>query len=278
MAANSSDMFTEVGSPGTATTLAAPGHTIGGSAFTVVSTSNWPTTTGAFFAVDTYTLQTVNGVSTAVRTPGSYTEWEGVIASSTSITGAVLRYGTDQNYPAGSTTRVYIPVASSRENRLVQGLTTAVLDQDGTMKAGAVDNAAALASNVVTTAKILDANVTFAKLLSTIFSGQVTTYTNPGTAGGTSSFFYINLGGIKLLWGTTAAVSVGTGGTTSTVTLPTSFFSSIQLALPGLGPLTTSANQSVHIETTPSTTTVTLGHLSGSNGSSQVVELLVIGT
>lgn len=35
---------------------------------------------------------------------------------------------------------------------------------DGTLKAGAVDNAAVLADNVVTTAKILDANVTNAKL------------------------------------------------------------------------------------------------------------------
>ncbi len=38
------------------------------------------------------------------------------------------------------------------------------LDADGTLKAGAVDNAAALAANVVTTTKILDANVTTAKI------------------------------------------------------------------------------------------------------------------
>lgn len=37
-------------------------------------------------------------------------------------------------------------------------------DADGTLKAGAVDNAAVLAANVVTTAKILDANVTADKL------------------------------------------------------------------------------------------------------------------
>lgn len=149
MAGQSTDFFTEVGNPGTATTLAAPGHSIGGSSFTVVSTSNWPTTTGAVFAIDTYTLQTVNGVQTAVRTPGSYTEWEGVVASSTSITGAVLRYGTDQNYPAGSTTRVYIPVASSRENRLVQGLTTAIFNQDGTMKNNAITSAAQITDGII---------------------------------------------------------------------------------------------------------------------------------
>lgn len=41
--------------------------------------------------------------------------------------------------------------------------------------------------------------VTFADLLSTIFSGQVTSYTNTGTGGGTA--YYINIGGFKVNWG-----------------------------------------------------------------------------
>ena len=127
MAAAETDFFTKVGSPGTATTLSAPGHTIGGTSITVISTTNWPTTTGVVFAMDTFTL--VNGVE--VRDVGSYTEWEGIVASSTSITNMVLRYGTDQNYAAGTTTRVYIPVSSSRENRLVDGMLVEH-DQDGT--------------------------------------------------------------------------------------------------------------------------------------------------
>lgn len=133
MAAAATDYLTHVGSPGTATTLAAPGHTIAGASITVGSTSNWPTDTGAIFAMDTVKL--VNGVET--RVAGTYTEWEAVVSSATSITGMVLRYGTDQNYPAGSTTRVYIPVSSSRENRLVDGLLVAH-NQDGTHKANMV--------------------------------------------------------------------------------------------------------------------------------------------
>lgn len=129
MAANSADYFGKVGSPGTATTLAAPGHTSGGTAITVVSTTNWPTDTGVIFAMDTVSI--VNGVE--VRNVGSYTEFEGIVSGATSITSMVLRYGTDQNYPAGSTSRVYIPVASSRENRLVDGLLVEH-DQDGTHK------------------------------------------------------------------------------------------------------------------------------------------------
>lgn len=66
----------------------------------------------------------------------------------------------------------------------------------------------------------------FNALLSTIFSAQVTTYTNPGGAGGT--FYYINLGGIKLMWGVTAGIAVGGGG--AAITLPSGFFTTIQAA------------------------------------------------
>ncbi|MCK9461455.1 MAG: hypothetical protein M0R80_17635 [Proteobacteria bacterium] len=118
MAANTQDYFSHVGSPGTATTLAAPGHLIGGTSITVVSTTNWSTDTGVVFAMDTVSI--VNGVE--VRDVGSYTEWTGIVTGATTIESMVLRYGSDQNYPAGSTSRVYIPVASSRENRLVDGL------------------------------------------------------------------------------------------------------------------------------------------------------------
>lgn len=134
MAASQLDFFTKVGNPGSATTLAAPGHAIAGTSITVVSTTNWPTTTGVIFAMDTYTNVTVNGVVTEVRNVGSYTEWEAVVASSTSITNMVLRYGTDQVYPAGATTRVYIPVASSRENRFVDGMLVSHAE-DGTILA-----------------------------------------------------------------------------------------------------------------------------------------------
>lgn len=66
-------------------------------------------------------------------------------------------------------------------------------------------------------------SVEFADLLATIFSGQITSATNGGTAGGTMK--YINLGGIKLLWGLSVAVSVGAGASVAaTVNFPTSFF------------------------------------------------------
>ena len=67
--------------------------------------------------------------------------------------------------------------------------------------------------------------------LSNLFGELVTTYTNPGSAGGTNSFFYINVGGIKLFWGQAGSLAMNSGtGITSIVTLPGSFFTTIQSA------------------------------------------------
>lgn len=143
--AANTDYFTKVGNPGTATSLDAPGHSIGGTGLTVISTTNWPTTTGVIFAMDTVSL--VNGVE--VRDAGSYTEWEGVVTDSTTISNITIRLGTDRDYASGSTTRVYIPVASSKENRLVDGLVVSH-NQDGTMK-----TALPLTSPVLTTPKVV---------------------------------------------------------------------------------------------------------------------------
>src|ERR1051325_10215229 len=123
MAASQNDFFAKVAAP-TATTLSAPGHTIGGTTFNVGSTTGWPTDTGVFFAVDT--VQIVN--TQQVRDNGSLTVWEGVVSGPTTISNAVLRFGSDQNYPAGSTTRVYISVHSAQMNRIIEGLLVS-LDQ-----------------------------------------------------------------------------------------------------------------------------------------------------
>jgi hypothetical protein len=230
MSAAATDKFQELGTPGTATTLSAPGYTIGDVAITVASTTNWPSATGVSFAIDRVD-------SAGVRVEGTYCEFVGVVASSTSITDLDLTYGTAQDYAAGTTTRVYIPVSSTRENLLVQGIQVS-LDQDGTLKAGAVDNAAALAADVVTTAKILDANVTTAK----INDSAVTTAKINADAVTDAKLIYGKLrsrqGGSATNWGTSgtttydySAVNVyeqcgtasGNSGADVTVTFPTAF-------------------------------------------------------
>jgi hypothetical protein len=176
MSAAATDYFTEVGNPGTATTLAAPGHSIAGSAINITSSSNWPTSSGAIFAMDTY------DVSTGKRVPGSYTEWEGVIGTN-AISGMILRYGTDQNYSAGSTTRVYIPVSSSRENRMAQGILLHA-NQDGSLKTAAVQAALGLTNlNGYTPVGFNPNTVTYngGRYYTCVFNGvDLTTFLSPG--------------------------------------------------------------------------------------------------
>lgn len=130
MSAAATDLLQKVGLS-TATTLSAPGYTAGATSVTVGSTTNWPSDTGITFAIDTVTV--VNGVE--VQDAGSYNEFEGTVATGTSVTGVSWADGNgDQNYSAGTTTRVYIPVSKTRENRIVTwGLTHA--DQAGNLAA-----------------------------------------------------------------------------------------------------------------------------------------------
>lgn len=132
------DKFKKVGNPGTATTLSAPGYTVGATSLTVASTTNHPTDTGVCASM--YEVTTV-GTQT-VMTPGSYNEYDGVVSGATSITSLshVAGSGTDRNYAAGTGTVVTIMVSSGRENDLIDGLLVSH-DQDGTLKDGVVTNA-----------------------------------------------------------------------------------------------------------------------------------------
>lgn len=168
MPAAATDKLMEVGSPGTATTLSAPGYTIGDGSITVGSTTNWPTATGVCFSI--YEVETVAGES--VMSPGTYNEYYGTVASSTSITNVshVTGSGTNRNYSAGASTIVTILVSSGRENRIVEW-GTAEHAQDGTHTDITADSVTINASGSVdfsnaplATADIADDAVTAAKI------------------------------------------------------------------------------------------------------------------
>ena len=91
------------------------------------------------------------------------------------VTSVVWTAGSNTTHASGATVVDY--ATATHISMVTKGLLVS-LDQDGTLKAGAVDNAAALASNVVTTAKILDANVTAAKIVG-IDKSLTTTDSNP---------------------------------------------------------------------------------------------------
>ena len=116
--------------------------------------------------------------------------------------------------------------------------------------------------------------VNYADLLSTIFSGQVQSYTNSGTAGGT--FYYMNLGGIKILWGQTASQASGSPGNAYNVNLPTSFFSTIQSAVVTSSALTSVVGQYCNISSISTSQAVI--YFITSAASTQQVMLFVIGT
>lgn len=117
-------------------------------------------------------------------------------------------------------------------------------------------------------------SVLFSTLLSTIFSGQVQTQANAGTAGGT--MYWVNLGGIKILWAIGAAQTTGTVALAWTFTLP-AFFTTIQGIYGSTAGLTTSANQYHNIESY-STSSVLVDGRSDTNGSTQTPSILIIGT
>lgn len=110
--------------------------------------------------------------------------------------------------------------------------------------------------------------------LSSAFTGGVATQANAGTAGGT--MYYINLGGLKLLWGRTAVMN-GTG--VFGVTFPTSFFTTVQammqakVALVGTG-LQTDYQQALSSNTGGSFVLVTTA---GGAGNGQL-DYFVLGT
>lgn len=127
MAASANDKFLYVGNPGTATTLSAPGYTIGNATINVASTTNFPTLTGVVFAIDV--AEVVDGEE--VRVDGSYCVFAGVVTSATAIGSLSLLSGTPQDYAAGALTRVYITVSALHNKRLIEGLTAQHSQLDG---------------------------------------------------------------------------------------------------------------------------------------------------
>ena len=117
--------------------------------------------------------------------------------------------------------------------------------------------------------------VNYAALLSTIFSGQVLSQANAGTAGGTMK--YINLGGIKLLWVISANQNAGATGLTYTFTLPASFFMTVTTAQATSINQTTLGEQYANV-VSASSATVTVRLTSPGGAATSGISLLVIGT
>lgn len=133
---------------GFTTTVAAPGVTSAGTTVPLASVTGL--TNGTIF---------VGIVEPGLTNEQTFTGT--VDTAGSQITGVKWTRGTNAAHAAGVTVVDYV---TGTTIKMLAHAVAVSLDQDGTLKAGAVDNAAALASNVVTTAKILDSNVTTAKI------------------------------------------------------------------------------------------------------------------
>ncbi len=161
------------------------------------------------------------------------------------VTSVVWTAGTNQSHSGGATVVDY---ATATHMAMVTKGILVHSDQDGTLKAGSVDNAAVLASDVVTTAKILDANVTTAKILDgNVTNAKLATTTNqPGGAweswtptwanftigNGTNDCKYKKVGNTIEFRIVTTLGSTSSMGTSPTFTLPVTSITSPHTFLP----------------------------------------------
>jgi hypothetical protein len=155
MAANINDKLTAVmnGGQPVVTTVSSP-RSAGVTTLSCVALTYWPTATKAHFI--TYRKTAAGAVDRSTQQ-----NWMGIVSGNT-VTGLVK---TDDAADAGNSAGDFVEMTPTPQygQDLYDGL-AASHDNDGTLKAGAVDVAAVLASNVVETAKIKDANVTMPKI------------------------------------------------------------------------------------------------------------------
>jgi len=141
------------------------------------------------FAEDTavyfITYKKVTDPTTGAVTVSELVSWKGIVnAGANTISNLTVAPG---YVDIGNDEDDFIECipTSYWENSMIDGI-LAHADQDGTLKAGAVDVAAVLASNVVTTAKIADGAVTVEKIedavLDAISTNTTNTVFNPGNS------------------------------------------------------------------------------------------------
>ncbi len=236
-----------------------------------------PSTTGITLTIDQFS-------PAGVATPTLREVVTGVVSGSNIIDLIRGQDGTTaQAHAAGAI--VQMVFTSQANNDLMTGLTN-TLTQGGLLQPGIV-TASEIANNTITATQIANATLTnaqiasgtidYANLLSTIFSGQVTSYANGGTAGGTG--YYVNLGGIKLCWGLTASQSSHNSPSYSINWAP-SFFTTVQATILNVADVVTDVDQLVANASGNSTTGISAYFVSIANSTSAsfVVSWFVIGT
>lgn len=221
--------------------------------------------------------------------------WSIVSGLQGTMTGGVVYTG-----PASGTFRVSVTGVGSHTFGASQD-TYVDIDYNGNTYYSAVANGAAspvLTANSVRVAKIITNATAIATVVQSGYdsnfvpiyprsaaalgglSNSIQSYTNTGSGGGT--FYYLSLGGLKLLFGTTAQMGTAYPITWS-LSLPPGFFSTIYTVVSAPSNLATSVQQGVSIATslpaTGSPTGIT-GYLwatSSPAGTAGAVSLILLG-
>lgn len=126
----------------------------GGTTLSCDDLTGWATDTAV--DVTTFQLDTANELVS-----GSQTQWVGIVSGNNITSLTRVKGAADAGNSVNDVVKL-IPGSDWADDLVANVLTHA--DQDGTLKAGAVDVAAVLADDVVETAKIKNSNVTTAKI------------------------------------------------------------------------------------------------------------------
>ena len=168
-----------------------------------------------------------------------------------------------------TSTIVGISDTQTLTNKTIDAANNTITNLSGSDLADNTITATQIANATITSTQIASGSISYANLISTIFSAQVTSYTNTGSAGG--SGFYANIGGIKYCWGQTlfqnSAASFGSSDYYS-INFPSGFFNTISSAAGSVYNTYGAAAQFVAPVNEPSTTSWSLyfmqsGTLSG---------------
>lgn len=250
---------------------------------TLSLTTGWPDDTAIHFAI--FKTDTDGQV-----TQGSVTYWKAT-RSGTTLSDMQLKGGTNQAYATGDPI-LLLPSPYWANDVVDWGLEEH--NQDGTHGDVTANSVSTDAINEKTSANgvtIDGLSIKDGKLntnnsvlssnlgLASTFTGGVQTLANAGTAGG--NIYYIDLGGLKMCWGTTLSRTSGPNSSTQyTITLPASFFSSIQhtsyIIQQAAGSATN--NDVTGISATTSTLTFAVANTTASPGVGGVVSFMAIGT
>lgn len=279
MAANLTDKITDVRNaarPNSARVNLA--RSVGGGTLTCDNLVGWPTASKVHFV--TYGID-----SSSNPVAGTQMDCYGIVSGNT-VTSFTVSDVSDLGNSVNDVVEM-LPTAAWG-----QDLADALTHQHSRIGAhvaitntGGMTNTGGLATDTITVSSTASfpggttlpaGDIGFADLLSTIFSGQVTTYVNPAACGGT--FYYINLGGIKLMWGKTGSISTTTTTASQTLTFPVGFFNSVQFYTGSATDLGSVANQYFVGNTNSTTVSLAFYIFCQSSSGTASAEIIVIGT